>query len=343
MAHFSNSCRIFVMALALFPLNLSQTGVAAMPDQATRSRPAESVSAGKSYPLRPVRIVVPVSAGGGVDSLARLAAQHFNTVWGQPFVVDNRVGAGGTIGVEIAAKAAPDGYTLLVSSSSLVTNAAIREVRYDPIRDFQPITKLTTNPYILVTTPALAVSSVPQLVALAKARPGRVTYASSGTGGVLHLGAELLCALAGVQMTHVPYKGVADGYPAVISGEVNWMLGSPISALPLMKAGRLKGIAVTGAVRSKTLPDLPTIAESGVAGYEVSAWFGLFAPARVPASVIGQLHAEARAALLNPDVVRRMHSEGTEVVGNPPREFATEVKQEFDKWRMLVQRTELRL
>lgn len=301
-----------------------------------------ALAAASHYPARPVRIVVPVSAGGGVDSLARLIAQHYNAVWGQPFIVDNRTGAGGAIGVEIAAKAAPDGHTLLVSSSSLVTNAAVREVRYDPVRDFQPVTKLTANPYILLVTPALAVSSVKQLIALAQAHPGKLNYASSGTGGVLHLGAELLCALSGVRMTHVPYKGVADGYPAVISGEVSWMLGSPISALPLMKAGRLRGIAVTSAARSKALPDLPTIAESGAPGYDVTAWFALFAPARIPPDIVSKLHAEARKALIEPNVLRRMASEATDVVVNAPAEFAPEVRKEYDTWRRLVQQAGLK-
>lgn len=295
-----------------------------------------------TYPARPVRMVVPVSAGGGVDSLARLIAQHYHAQWNQPFIVDNRTGAGGAIGVEIAAKAAPDGYTLLVSSSSLVTNAAVREVRYDPVRDFQPITKLTANPYILLVTPALGVSSVKSLIAAAQSQPDKLTYASSGTGGVLHLGAELLCALSGVKMTHVPYKGVADGYPAVISGEVKWMLGSPISALPLMKAGRLKGIAVTSARRSPALADLPTIAESGVPGYDVTAWFALFAPARTPPEIVARLHAEARRALLDREVVRRMQAEATDVVGNAPAEFALEVRNEYEKWRELVKRAGLK-
>jgi len=297
----------------------------------------------QTYPQRPVRIVVPVSAGGGVDSLARLVGQHLNAVWGQPFIVDNRPGAGGSLGAEIVARATPDGYTLMVSSSSFVTNAAIRTVRYDPVNDFLPITKLTTNPYILVTTPSLAVSSVKDLVALARSKPESVTYASSGTGGVLHLGAELLCALTGVKMTHVPYKGVADGYPAVISGQVNWMLGSPISAQPLIKAGRLKAIAVTSAARSKALPGLPTIAESGVPGYEVSAWFGLLAPARVPAGIVEKLYAEASKAVTDREVTRRMEMGGTETVGNPPREFALQVTQEFEKWRTVVKKTGLKL
>jgi tripartite-type tricarboxylate transporter receptor subunit TctC len=302
--------------------------------------PLTATAAG--YPERPVRIVVPVSAGGGVDALARLIGQHFNAVWGQPFIVDNRPGAGGSIGAEIVARAVPDGYTLMVSSSSYITNAAIREVRYDPIRDFQPITKLTTNPYIIVVTPSLPVKSVTDLINLAKTKPNTVTYASSGTGGVLHLGGELLTALTNTKMTHVPYKGVADGYPAVISGQVNWMLGSPISAQPLMKAGRLRGIAVTTEKRLKALPDLPTIAET-VPGYEVSAWFGLFGPAKLPAGIVEKLYREAAKAVNEPATAARMEAGGTEVVGNPPKEFAQQAKTEFAKWQGLVKKTGLKL
>jgi tripartite-type tricarboxylate transporter receptor subunit TctC len=241
------------------------------------------------------------------------------------------------------AKAAPDGHTLLVSSSSMVTNAAIQSVRYDPIRDFQPVTKLTSNAYILLTSTSLPVSSVKELVALARSKPGNVTYASSGTGGVLHLGAELLCALAGVQMNHVPYKGVADAYPAVISGQVNWVLGNPLSALPLIRAGRVKGIAVSGAARMKVLPDLPTIAESGVPGYSVDAWFGLFAPARVPPRIVEKLYVEASRAVRAPELERRMQAEGADVVGNPPQEFAAQVKAEYEKWRSLVAKAGLKV
>lgn len=294
------------------------------------------------YPERPVRIVVPVSAGGGVDSLARLIGQHYHALWGQPFIIDNRTGAGGSIGAEIVARATPDGYTLMVSSSSYLTNAAIRDVRYDPIRDFQPITKLTTNPYIIVVTPSLPVKTVTDLINLAKAKPELVTYASSGTGGILHMGGELLTALTGTKMTHVPYKGVADGYPAVISGQVNWMLGSPISAQPLMKAGRMRGIAVTTDKRLKALPDLPTIAET-VPGYEVSAWFGLFGPAKLPPAIVEQLYKEAAKAVNEPKVAAGMEAGGTEVVGNPPREFTQQAKTEYDKWRKLVKQAGLKL
>lgn len=300
------------------------------------------VLAAANYPERPVRIVVPVAAGGGVDTLARLIGQHYNATWGQPFIVDNRPGAGGSLGAEIVARAAPDGYTLMVSSSSYVTNAAIREVRYDPIRDFQPITKLTTNPYIIVVTPSLPVKTVADLIAMARAKPDTITYASSGTGGILHMGAELLTVLTNTKMTHVPYKGVADGYPAVISGTVNWMLGSPISAQPLMKAGRLRGVAVTSEKRLKALPDLPAIAET-VPGYEVSAWFGLFGPAKLPAHIIEALYKEAARAVTEPATAARMEAGGTETVGNPPREFTQQVRAEYDKWRTVVKKAGLKL
>ena len=295
-----------------------------------------------AYPERPVRIIVPVSAGGGVDALARLIGQHYNAVWGQPFIIDNRPGAGGSIGPELVARSTPDGYTLMVSSSSYITNAAIRTVRYDPIADFQPITKLTTNPYLIVVTPSLPVKTVTDLINLAKAKPDSITYASSGTGGVLHLGGELLATLAGIKMTHVPYKGVADGYPAVISGQVNWMLGSPISAQPLMKAGRLRGIAVTTEKRLKALPELPAIAET-VPGYEVSAWFGLFGPAKLPPAIVEKLYKEASKAVTEPTLAAKMEAGGTETVGNPTREFTQQTKAEYEKWRNLVKKANLKL
>ncbi len=293
----------------------------------------------QAYPQRPVRIIVNVSAGGGVDTLARIAALHYSTVWGQPFVVDNRTGAGGSIGVELVTKATPDGYTLLVSSATVITNAAVRPQGYDPVRDLQPVTRLTSNPYIVAVSPALPAANVKELIALAKTKPGGLSFASAGTGSIVHMGAELLTVLAGAPMTHVPYKGVADAYPAVAAGQVDWILGSPISALPLIKAGRLRGIAVTSTTRSPALPDLPTVAESGVPGYDVVAWFGMFAPARVPAPIVARLNAEARRALESPEITRRMAAEGTDIVGNSPQEFAGEVKAEFEKWRALVAKT----
>jgi tripartite-type tricarboxylate transporter receptor subunit TctC len=301
------------------------------------------LSHAQGYPQRPVRIIVNVSPGGGVDAVARVAGQHYQSAWHQPFVVDNRTGAGGSIGVELVARATPDGYTLLVCSSGVVTNAAVRPQNYDPVRDLQPVTLLTAAPYLVVTTPSLPVSNVKDLIALAKSKPGRVSFASSGNGSILHMTAELLIALSGTQMLHVPYKGVADAYPAVASGDVNWIVGAPVSALPLVRGGRLKALAVTSAKRSKLMPDLPTVAESGLEGYDVRGWFGMFAPAGTPAAIVTKLNAEARRAFQTPEVARRMAAEGTEIVVSSPQEFAAEVKAESQKWRELVKKTRIQL
>jgi tripartite-type tricarboxylate transporter receptor subunit TctC len=300
---------------------------------------AASISCAQTYPQRPVRVIVNVTPGGGVDNVARIAAQHYHSAWGQPFVVDNRTGAGGSIGVELVARAAPDGYTLLVSSSGVVTNAALRPQGYDPVRDLAPVTILTSAPYLVLTTPSLPVSNVKDLIALAKAKPGGLSFASAGTGSIVHMTAELLVTLSATRMLHVPYKGVADAYPAVASGDVNWMVGAPVSALPLVRAGRLKAIAVTSATRSKFLPELPAVAESGLPGYDVRGWFGMFAPAGTPAAVISMLNAEAKRAFQAPEVMRRMTAEGTDIVVNSPQAFAAEVKSEFQKWRELVKKT----
>jgi tripartite-type tricarboxylate transporter receptor subunit TctC len=316
-----------ILAAALLPL--ACTCIAAQPAQ-------------QAYPNRPVRIIVPVSPGGGVDAVARIAASHYHATWGQPFVVDNRTGAGGSIGIELVAKAAPDGYTLLVSSSGAVTNAAIRPQGYDPVRDLTAITVLNSAPYLLLTSPSLPVSNVKELIALAKAKPGALSFGSSGVGGILHLGAELLVAATGTQMLHVPFKGVGEAYPAVVSGDVSWILGFPTSALPLVKGGRLKPLAITSSTRSKLMPELPTVAESGVApGYDVRAWFGMFAPARTSPDLVAKLYAEARRAMQAPDVVKRMNAEGAEVVANPPDDFARDVRNEYAKWRELVKKLKL--
>ena len=291
-----------------------------------------------AYPQRPVRVIVNVSAGGGVDIVARIVAQHMSSTFGQTFVVDNRTGAGGAIGSELAAKATPDGYTLLVSSNTVVTTAAVRPHGYDPVRDYQAVTKLTSNPYIMCVAPALPVANVAELIAMAKAKPGGISYGSAGTGSILHMSAALLATMANVPMVHVPYKGVAEVYPAVASGQVNWVIGAPISALPYLKSGRLKGIAVTGATRARAAPELPTVAESGVPGYEVIAWFGMFAPAKTPMDIVNKLQAESRRALQAPEVTRRMDAEGTDVVGGTPQQFAADVKMEFEKWRGLARK-----
>jgi tripartite-type tricarboxylate transporter receptor subunit TctC len=290
----------------------------------------------QSYPEKPIRIIVNVSAGGGVDTTARVVAQHLNSVFRQPVVVDNRTGAGGSIGIELVSKASPDGYTLLVCSSGIVTNAAFRPENYDPVRDFQPVSNLVSMPYIVVTTPSLAVKSVQDLIALAKAKPETLRYATSGVGGIIHLGSELFEMLSNTKMVSVPYKGSADAYPAVANGDVHWMIGASISALPLVNAGRLRALAVTSPQRSKALPNLPTVAESGVPGFEVVGWFAMFAPRGTPMPIVERLSAESRRGLQGSAFARTAEAQGNEVVGSSPSELARLVKTELETWRKVV-------
>jgi len=296
----------------------------------------------QTYPQRPVRIIVNVSAGGGVDMTARALALHFGSVFKQPFIVDNRTGAGGSIGIELVAKASADGHTLLACSSGIVTNAAFRPENYDPVRDFQPVTNMVATPYILVVSPSLPVKSVRDLVALAKAKPGVVKYGTSGVGGILHLSSEMLAILSNTKMSSVHFKGVNEGYPAVAIGDVDWMVGASISAMPLVKAGRLRALAVTSGKRAKALPDLPTIAESGVPGYDMMGWFGLFAPARTPGAIIEKLNAEAKQGLNQPDFVARAEAQGTEIVASSAAELGRLVKSELETWRKVVAKVDLK-
>jgi len=289
------------------------------------------------YPQRPVRIVVPLPPGGAVDATARSVAQHFNATFHQPFVVDNRPGAGGSIGIERVVKSAPDGYTLLVSSAGIVTNAAVRPQNYDPVRDLQGVSNLRVSLYLLVVTPSLPVKSVRDLVNMARAKPDGVSYGTTGIGSITHLGAELLTMLSGTRMLSVPYKGVAEGYPAVASGDVNWTLGGSGSALPLVRAGRLRALAVTSSKRSKALPDLPTVAESGVPDYEFVGWVALFAPAGTPMALVEKLSAEARRSVQSPAFIKSAEADGSEVLGSTPQELALTVRTELQKWRKVVQ------
>lgn len=290
----------------------------------------------QSYPHKPVRIVVNVTAGGGVDTTARVVAQHLASAFQQPFVVDNRTGAGGSIGIELVAKAPPDGYTLLICSSGIVTNAAFRPENYDPVRDFQPVSNLTSMPYILVTTPSLQVKSVRDLVAMAKAKPDTVRYATSGIGGIVHLASVRFEMLSNTKMVSVPYKGSADAYPAVANGDVHWFFGASISALPIVRSGRLHALAVTSAKRSEALPNLPTVAESGVPGFELVGWFAMFAPQGTPIAIAEKLSAEARRGLQQSEFARKGKAQGNEIVGSSPDELGSLVKTELATWRKVV-------
>jgi tripartite-type tricarboxylate transporter receptor subunit TctC len=293
----------------------------------------------QSYPQRPVRLIVPLSPGGGVDTIARLLARHYGSVWAQPFVVDNRAGAGGTIGVDLVVKAAPDGHTLLVSSSGIITNAATRPAGtrgYDPTRDLEAVTQLVSTPYLVAVSAASPFTDLRQLIGAAQKKPDAISYASAGVGGITHMAAELLRSQAGVAMTHVPFRGIADAYPAVATGQINWVLGNPISVMPLVAAGRLRAIATTSLKRVRSLPDIPTVTESGVPGYEVVGWFGVTAPAGTPRPVLNLLYEQAAKAMQDPEVVRRMEREGSEIVLSPPDVFKKAIRAEYEMWRKLA-------
>jgi len=294
----------------------------------------------QSYPVKPIRVVVPFPAGGGIDAVARLLAPKLSDSLGQPVVIDNRSGASGTVGTETVAKAAPDGYTLLATFASHAQNASLYpKLGYDTVKDFAPISLLATVPNILVVNPALPVKTVKDLIALAKKHPGEILYASIGNGTPSHLSAELFDSMAGIKMTHVPYKGAAPSIIALISGETQLTFTTVLVAMPHIKSGRLRALGVASLKRSPVLPDLPTIDEAGVRGYESNAWYGLLAPAKTPQSILDQLHRETVKALQLNDVRENLKSQGAEPVASSAREFAAIITDEIEKWRKVVQAT----
>jgi tripartite-type tricarboxylate transporter receptor subunit TctC len=290
-----------------------------------------------SYPTKPVRIIVPQSPGASTDLTARLIAQRLNAALGQPFVVDNRPGAGSIVGTDLVAKAAPDGYTLLVVASSITLNPTLhKNLPFQPIRDFAPITQLSSFPNLLTVHPTLPVKTVKDLVALAKAKPGSINYGSSGAATGTHLSAELFKYMTGIDMVHVPYKGGGPAVQALLGGQVQLNFATIVSVLPHLKSGKLRGIAVTTAKRSPAAPEIPTIAESGVPGYDHGPWNGFLAPAKTPRAIVAKLNEETARILHNPDVKNVFMSEGAEPVGNKPEEFAAIIKSETEKWAKVI-------
>lgn len=295
-------------------------------------------AAAGAYPGRPVRLVVPFPPGGGNDTLTRAIAMQFSTSLGQPFVIDNRAGAGGAVGAEITAKAAADGYTLLMGSSSLAINASlIKNVPHDAIRDFAPIGFIGATAYLLAVHPSLPVKNVADLIALAKAKPGQLNYASGGLGSTLHLSAELFRSMTGVQFTHLPYKGGVPAVSAVIAGEAQLLFGSITTTVPAAKASRVRPLATTGAKRSAVMPELPTLAESGLPGYESSNWYGMMAPARTAPAIIDLLNGELNKVLAVPAFRERMvTAQGIEPQTGTAAEFAAYIKSEVAKWARVI-------
>jgi len=301
--------------------------------------------AAQDYPLRPVRLIVPFPPGGGNDIVARAVAQELGKSLGQQFVVDNRAGAGGAIGAELAARSPADGYTLFLGGvGSHVVNPSLHaKLPYDPIRDFAPVTLIASAPSVLVVTPSLQAASLSELTALAKAHPGKLNYASNGNGSSAQLAAVLYESMAGVRMVHVPYKGVAQALVELMSGEVQVMFGTLVAILPHIKAGRLRALAVTGRNRSALLPEVPTLAEAGLPGYEAGSWYGILAPSGTPAAVVTRLNAEINSAIRQPEVRERLAAEGAEVVGGAPEEFAFHIRGELERMKKLVRTAGLRI
>jgi tripartite-type tricarboxylate transporter receptor subunit TctC len=291
----------------------------------------------QQYPAKPVRFVLPFGAPGGApDIVARLLAPRLTEAWGQQIVIEPRVGAGGTIGTEVVANAAPDGYTILLTSPSHAINVTLyAKLPYDTVADFAPITQLVEVPNILVIHPSLPARSVQELVKLAKSRPGSLNYGSAGSGSSQHLAGELFKKMAGVNMVHIPYKGGGGVVVDLIAGQVQLTFGSSTS-LPYVRSGRLVALAVTTAQRVASLPDLPTIAESGLPGYEASAWYAMFAPARTPKAVIDKVHAEVARVLKLPEVRERLAFETIQAVGSTPAELAEFVRREIVKWGAII-------
>lgn len=290
-------------------------------------------AAAQAYPSRPVRLIVPQSAGGSTDVVARVVAQRMTETLRQNVIVDNRPGAGSLNGTELVAKAAPDGHTVLVVAASFTINPAIRRnLPFDPVRDFTPVSQLVTLPHILVVHPSVPATSVKELIALARSKPGVLNYGISGIATSTHMAGELFMHMTGIQMVSVPYKGGAPGMTALLGGQIQLYFATISTAIPHIRSGKLRALGVTTANRSVAAPEFPTIAEAGVPGYEHSSWVGMLAPAKLPQGVLSRINGESIKAVQSPDVKTLLLRDGLEAVGNSPREFDRIIKTEIAKW-----------
>lgn len=295
------------------------------------------IATAQSFPSRPIRLIVPQGAGGSTDIISRITAQRMSLQMNQQFVIDNRTGAGGTIGVEIAASAAPDGYTLTLSATSThAINPSLRKVPYHPLRDFEAISLVATTPYVLVTHAALGVHSASELIKLARAKPGVIQYASSGNGTMPHLTAELFKSMAKIDMLHVPYKASPPALADVMGGRVPVYFAGVPSTLPHIKAGRIRALGATSLKRSSALPDLPAISESAIPGYEAVPWIGLVAPAKTPTVIVARLNREVAAALAASDVRDQLLAQGAEPGAGTSEAHASYIASELKKWGKVV-------
>jgi tripartite-type tricarboxylate transporter receptor subunit TctC len=297
----------------------------------------------QAFPSKPIRMIVPWPPGGGTDIVARTVAQKMGENLGQPVIIENKPGAAAIIGTDLAAKAEADGYTVLMGNlGPNAANAALyKQLPYDVVKDFAPVSLVATAPYIMVVHPSVSANSVREFIDLAKKSPGKLNFGTGGIGSPPHLATELFAMLAGVQMEHVPYKGGAAHTAALLGGQVQLTLNSPLEVLPHARAGKLRALAITTGKRSEIAPELPTLAESGVPGYEFLVWWGMLAPARTPAAIVSTLNKEAVKAVQAPDVRERMAKLGATVVGSTPQEFAAYISTEIEKWKKVAQEAKL--
>jgi len=295
-------------------------------------------AANEEYPDKPVRLVVPFPPGGGADNLARAIMPKVVHALGKPIIIDNKPGAGGNVGAEIVAGSPPDGYTLLYGTNGThsINQALYRNLRFDPVRDFTPVSRMTEIAAMLVVNPQMPVMTTTQLIRYAKANPGKVNFASAGNGTTSHLSGELFKTMAGIDIVHIPYRGGAAAVADLVSGQVQMMIDVMPNVYPLAKDGRIRGIAVSTAVRSPAAPEMPTISESGLAGFESSAWDGVLAPAGTPEAIVNKLNAAIRAALADPELVEMLKSRGARPVAGTPQDFAQHIAESTKKWAAVV-------
>jgi tripartite-type tricarboxylate transporter receptor subunit TctC len=291
----------------------------------------------QGYPNRPVRVIVTFPPGGTPDIYGRIMSAELQKVWGQPVIVENRTGAGGTIGTDAVAKAAPDGYTLLFAADASVTlaPAVIAKLPYDPVRDLTPIVNVTAGPFVLLANPAFPANNMAELIALAKKQPGKIPYASSGAGGQQHLSMESVRTMAGIDVVHVPYKGFGQGVTDVLANQVPLIFGGITASISYVGSGKLKALGVTSARRAKALPDVPAIAET-LPGFDINAWYGFIGPANLPRDIVTKINADARAIIARPDFQERLVRDGIEPVGNTPEAFAAQIKLDIERWAQVV-------
>ena len=291
----------------------------------------------QDYPARPIRMVVAVAPAGPTDILGRIIGQKLTEKWGQAVIIDNRPGGGQVIGADIVAKSPPDGYTLFMGTNTFAVNPALfKKLPFDSLRDFAPITLVAEIPLVLVVHPSVPAKTLKELIALGKSRPRQLIYASSGTSSSLRLAAELMQAMSGMEMVHVPYKGSGPAATDLISGQVQLMFGNPLVVAPQVKAGRLRAIAITSERRASVLPELPTMSEAGLPGYSAGSWFGLMAPGKVSGAIVNLLNTEVVRILKTPEVTVRITGDGAMIIGNTPQEFAAYIKADMDKWAKVI-------